>query len=42
MLGSLTNLTLLDLSENRLTGPLPPQLGNLGHLRCFSLDRSRG
>ena len=31
-LGSLTNLTRLDLSVNQLSGEIPPELGNLTNL----------
>ena len=36
-LGSLSNLTRLDLSLNRLTGEIPEELGNLSNLTYLSL-----
>jgi len=38
-IGSLSNLTYLDLSRNQLSGSIPPEIGNLtnvGHLRLNS------
>ncbi|CAN0551228.1 unnamed protein product [Ectocarpus sp. 12 AP-2014] len=37
-LGSLKNLTWLDLSNNELCGPIPPQLGNLWSLKHLNLS----
>jgi hypothetical protein len=31
-LGNLTNLILLNLGGNQLTGPIPPELGDLTNL----------
>jgi Leucine-rich repeat (LRR) protein len=36
-LGSLTNLTYIDLPGNDLTGPIPPELGNLTELQYLNL-----
>ena len=35
--GSLANLTWLDLAGNELTGVIPPELGNLGNLTSLNL-----
>ena len=40
-LGRLGNLTILDLSLNRLTGPIPPELGDLAHLTSLNLLENR-
>lgn len=31
-LGMLNNLKVLDLGMNRLSGPIPPEIGNLAHV----------
>ncbi len=40
-LGDLTNLTHLELRDNRLTGVIPPELGNLANLEDLFLDSNR-
>uniref|UniRef100_A0A453J187 Protein kinase domain-containing protein n=1 Tax=Aegilops tauschii subsp. strangulata TaxID=200361 RepID=A0A453J187_AEGTS len=40
-LAQLTNLDLLDLSENGLTGPIPSELGNLSKLTHFNVSFNR-
>ena len=37
-LGSLANLTVLNLGSNQLTGPIPPELGSLADLTSLSLS----
>ncbi|URE08715.1 LRR receptor-like serine threonine-protein kinase [Musa troglodytarum] len=37
-LGSLTNLTYLDVSRSNFSGAIPPQLGNLSSLRSLDLN----
>jgi len=40
-LGSLANLTELNLRDNQLTGPIPPELGNLAKLTGLHLERNQ-
>ena len=35
-MGSLSNLETLDLGGNQLTGPIPPELGDLSNLADLS------
>ena len=41
VLGQLSNLTWLDLGNNRLTGPIPPELGRLANLAWLNLGNNR-
>ena len=36
-LGSLTNLTILELGDNELTGPIPTELGSIANLQVLAL-----
>ena len=40
-LGSLANLTVLDLGRNSLSGPIPPELGDLANLTDLYLHRNK-
>ena len=42
LLGNLANLTSLQLHRNRLSGPIPPDLGNLMRLTSLGIDRDTG
>ena len=39
-LGSLSNLTVLELRVNQLSGPIPPELGGLSNLELLYLDQN--
>ena len=41
VLGNLTNLTILNLSQTQLTGPIPPVLGNLTNLTILNLSQNQ-